>query len=446
MKKILLFFTFNLFVVCIHAQTASCQNINVILDETGNFTITADDINSGSSIGELSIDISSFTCDNIGANNVTLTATDSGNPGNTDTCVGVVTVFQPEEPEAINCWDDYQFDSSSCSWQNYGYEPTEPYLECWQSATFNNDICDWDITGEYPEEPEATNCWDDYQFDSSSCSWQNYGYEPSEPYLECWQSATFNNDICDWDITGEYPEEPEATNCWDDYQFDSSSCDWQNYGYEPTEPYLECWETATFNNDTCDWDITGEYPEEPEATNCWDDYQFDSSSCDWQNYGSPIIYYIDADRDTYGSTVTTMLCDLTAPPGYSVNNLDCNDSDANINPGVTEIAGNSIDDDCNSATPDGSLGIDGFNLEKTLIASNPFDNIITIKLPLSYDNSEFNIKIFDLNGRIVFNKNHSSINGKINISNLNRLMQALYLIKITDTEFGNSTIKRLMKR
>jgi len=45
---------------------------------------------------------------------------------------------------------------------------------------------------------------------------------------------------------------------------------------------------------------------------------------------SPVQYYVDTDKDGYGSKTTAMLCSLTAPTGYSTNNTDCNDNDAAV--------------------------------------------------------------------------------------------------------------------
>ncbi len=41
-------------------------------------------------------------------------------------------------------------------------------------------------------------------------------------------------------------------------------------------------------------------------------------------------YYVDADGDGYGSTTTALLCDATAPAGYSTTNTDCNDADRTV--------------------------------------------------------------------------------------------------------------------
>ncbi|MEM6998893.1 MAG: Calx-beta domain-containing protein, partial [Pseudomonadota bacterium] len=81
---------------------ATCQNITVQLDATGNATITTGDINNGSSdacgIASLSLDDTAFDCTEVGANTVTLTVED--NNSNTSTCTATVTVEDNVDPVA----------------------------------------------------------------------------------------------------------------------------------------------------------------------------------------------------------------------------------------------------------------------------------------------------------------------------------------------------------
>ena len=57
-------------------------------------------------------------------------------------------------------------------------------------------------------------------------------------------------------------------------------------------------------------------------------------------------FYRDADNDGYGDiNVTTQACSM--PAGYVANSTDCNDADANVNPGHAEVPANGIDDNCN---------------------------------------------------------------------------------------------------
>ncbi|MCC1485605.1 hypothetical protein, partial [Winogradskyella immobilis] len=79
---------------------ASCiSNLTVDLDNTGNATITASQLDDGNSVGDLSIDISSFDCSNIGTPvTVTLTATDPNDSSNTDTCTTNVIVNDTTDP------------------------------------------------------------------------------------------------------------------------------------------------------------------------------------------------------------------------------------------------------------------------------------------------------------------------------------------------------------
>lgn len=86
------------------APLTVCQNITIQLDASGNASITAGDVDNGSTdncaIDSLSISQSSFTCADIGANNVTLTATDVN--GNSATCVAIVTV-EDTMPPVLAC-------------------------------------------------------------------------------------------------------------------------------------------------------------------------------------------------------------------------------------------------------------------------------------------------------------------------------------------------------
>ncbi len=96
------------------APVVLCQNITVQLDATGNATITATDVDNGSTdacgIASRVIDITSFNCSNIGTNNVVLTVTDSN--GNSDTCTAIITVEDAIAP-VVFCQDiTVQLDAS----------------------------------------------------------------------------------------------------------------------------------------------------------------------------------------------------------------------------------------------------------------------------------------------------------------------------------------------
>ncbi|WP_340067248.1 gliding motility-associated C-terminal domain-containing protein, partial [Ascidiimonas aurantiaca] len=81
-----------------------CQNISITLDLTGNASITAANIDMGSTdncgIASISIDKTDFTCADVGTNSVLLTVTDTSN--NAASCVATVTVNSPEIAVATN--------------------------------------------------------------------------------------------------------------------------------------------------------------------------------------------------------------------------------------------------------------------------------------------------------------------------------------------------------
>lgn len=62
-------------------------------------------------------------------------------------------------------------------------------------------------------------------------------------------------------------------------------------------------------------------------------------------------WYADVDGDGYGDAAATdSACD--APTGYVGNAEDCDDTNAAINPSVSEVCGNATDDDCDASTAD----------------------------------------------------------------------------------------------
>ena len=73
------------------------------------------------------------------------------------------------------------------------------------------------------------------------------------------------------------------------------------------------------------------------------------------------IFYADLDNDGYGNGASGVAEACTAPAGYVSSNSDCNDDNASVHPGATEICGNSIDDDCDGQTDEtcGSPDNDG---------------------------------------------------------------------------------------
>jgi hypothetical protein len=88
--------------------TVNCKNATVYLDASGNASITESDVVASKSdncgTANITLSQSAFTCDNLGANTVTVTANDGH--GNTASCTATVTVVDNTPPVITKCAKD----------------------------------------------------------------------------------------------------------------------------------------------------------------------------------------------------------------------------------------------------------------------------------------------------------------------------------------------------
>ena len=315
---------------------------------------------------------------------------------NNTTCVWDVTGTQPAQP-TLACWTNAAFNNTTCTWDITGNQPAQPTLACYETASFNTTTCSWETTGSQPTQP-ALACYESANFNTTSCSWDVTGVQPSQPTLACYESANFNTGTCSWDVTGTQPAQPTLA-CYESASFNTTTCSWETTGSQPTQPTLACYESTNFNTSTCAWDITGVQPTQPTLA-CYETANFNTTTCTWDVTGSPAapiittdsgcdtytwtangqvytqsgtytysancqdytlnltvtnstVYYQDQDFDGYGSNTNTLNSCNGAPVGYIAVAGDCNDNNANINPGASEICGNGIDDNCDGNMDEG---------------------------------------------------------------------------------------------
>jgi hypothetical protein len=121
-------------------------------------------------------------------------------------------------------------------------------------------------------------------------------------------------------------------------------------------------------------------------------------------------YYTDADFDGFGTEVAQSSCiDLGA--GYTLNNTDCDDSNAAINPNAEDIAGNGIDENC-----DGQIDNSILELNSTIaLYPNPTSSELNIQINSSIIGND--LYILDAVGKIVYKQQLLSTQTTIPVSN-----------------------------
>ncbi len=100
------------------------------------------------------------------------------------------------------------------------------------------------------------------------------------------------------------------------------------------------------NSDDCDDDEAAASPGEAEVCDEID------NDCDGSvDEGVTTTFYADADGDFYGDAASTAEA-CSRPAGYRTNDLDCDDTDADINPGEAEVC-DEADNDCDGSVDEG---------------------------------------------------------------------------------------------
>jgi hypothetical protein len=75
----------------------------------------------------------------------------------------------------------------------------------------------------------------------------------------------------------------------------------------------------------------------------------------------------------------------------------------------------------------------------------PFKDFITISLPEQLQISSLEIKIYDLNGRLIINQTKTVAQQTIVINGLSNLQNATYFMFITNSEGKETIVKQILK-
>jgi len=134
-------------------------------------------------------------------------------------------------------------------------------------------------------------------------------------------------------------------------------------------------------------------------------------------------YYFDADNDQFGAGVGLVSCQVNPLPGYVLVNGDCDDANANVYPGATEILANDIDENCDGV--DGYLGLTDVTFTNVSLVPNPSNGSFAIQLDTEM--SDVNIQITDMSGKVLF---HSIMSGSILELTQTHLKAGTYLVNI----------------
>ena len=142
------------------------------------------------------------------------------------------------------------------------------------------------------------------------------------------------------------------------------------------------------------------------------------------------VYYEDNDGDGYGNDLQ-FVEDCTRPNGYVTNNMDCDDTDSEINPDAEDIPNNGIDENCDGEDFVTSLKEDSSS--PLNIFPNPASDILFIK---GESIDQYNLELISTEGKVL-----EKLTDRNDISHL---ANGFYIIRIINSE-GKLFLETFMK-
>ena len=145
--------------------------------------------------------------------------------------------------------------------------------------------------------------------------------------------------------------------------------DGDGYG-NPDASVLSSSPTAGYVTDNTDCDDT-DISINPGA----DEVLSDQKDNDCDGLVDEYIYYRDSDGDGYGNPDIALEAE-SPPDGYVTDNTDCDDTNAGINPGMTEIIGDWIDQNCNGMIDEIQVPGHYLTIQEAIDASSDGDTVL----------------------------------------------------------------------
>ncbi|MFM7721929.1 MAG: MopE-related protein, partial [Bacteroidota bacterium] len=202
-----------------------------------------------------------------------------------------------------------------------------------------------------------------------------------------------------------------------DYSMYYADVDGDSYG-DINDAIYDCAQPAGYITDNTDCDDTNASINTAASEICNDlDDNCNSLVDDGLTFTN---YYADADNDGFGAGNATSSCvDLGA--GYVLDNTDCDDTNASVNPAAEEIASNGIDENCDGQI-DNSINE---HSNAFMLYPNPATTSITLQVNSNLVGKE--LIIYDAVGKVIHQQKVLSTQTPIS---LNQMASGNYMLRI----------------